>query len=213
MPLGMTIEWEGCRNALFLTILKNQVMMKTLMTILMCGVLSVPTYSQITTNGVTLPATLKAGESTISLNGGGIRKKLFFKLYVGGLYLDGKSSDAQAIIDADEPMAVKLQITSGMISSENMSEAINEGFEASTKDNMGPLQDRITKFIQTFKKDEIVEGNVFDIIYIPGKGVESYKNGNLQSTIAGLDFKKALFGIWLCDDPADEDLKEAMLGK
>ncbi|MFT5054789.1 MAG: hypothetical protein ACI97X_001819, partial [Oceanospirillaceae bacterium] len=158
-------------------------------------------------------ATMKAGDNNISLNGGGIRKKLFFKLYTGGLYLEEKTEDADKIMNADKGMAVKLQITSSMISSENMSEAINEGFGKSTKDNTAPLKDKIAQFVATFGKEEIVEGNVFDIVYVPGKGVESYKNGKLQSTIEGMDFKKALFGIWLCSEPADEDLKEGMLGK
>lgn len=187
--------------------------MKTVLVSIIALALAIPTQAQVTINDVTLPATMKAADQTVSLNGGGIRKKLFFKLYVGGLYLTNKSSDAKAIIDADEAMAVKLQITSGMISSENMSEAINEGFEKSTGGNVAPLKDKISKFVDTFKKSEIVEGNVFDIVYVPGTGVESYKNGKLQSTIEGLDFKKALFGIWLCDEPADEDLKKAMLGK
>ena len=187
--------------------------MKILAATILAFVLALPTQAQVTINGVTLPATVKAGESTLSLNGGGIRKKLFFKLYVGGLYLSEKSSDASAIINADKPMAVKLQITSSMISSENMSEAITEGFEASTGGNTAPLKAKITEFVNTFKKEEIVEGNVFDIIYVPGKGVESYKNGKLQGTIEGMDFKKALFGIWLGSKPADEDLKKAMLAK
>ncbi len=187
--------------------------MRILFVSIIALMMTLPSEAQVTINGVTLPATLKAGDQTISLNGGGIRKKLFFKLYVGGLYLANKSGDAKAIINADEAMAVKLQITSGMISSENMSEAINEGFEKSTGGNVAPLKDKISKFVDTFKKSEIVEGNVFDIVYVPGKGVEAYKNGTLQSTIEGLEFKKALFGIWLCDEPADDDLKEKMLGK
>lgn len=187
--------------------------MRILLTILAAVAISLPASSQVTYNGVTLPATLKAGDQSINLNGGGIRKKLFFKLYTGGLYLAEKTSDANTIINADKAMAVKLQITSAMISSENMSEAINEGFGKSTKGNTAPLKSQIDKFVATFGKEEIVEGNVFDIVYVPGSGVESYKNGKLQSTIPGLEFKKALFGIWLCDEPADEDLKEGMLGK
>jgi hypothetical protein len=187
--------------------------MKTLFVSIIALTLTIPTQAQVTINDVTLPATIKAGNETINLNGGGIRKKLFFKLYVGGLYLKSKTSDAKTVINADEAMAVKLEITSSMISSENMSEAINEGFEKSTDGNTAPLKDKISKFVDTFKKSEIVEGNVFDIVYVPGTGVESYKNGKLQSTIEGLDFKKALFGIWMCDEPADEDLKEKMLGK
>jgi hypothetical protein len=179
----------------------------------MAILLSIGTNAQVTINGVTLPATLKAGDKSVSLNGGGIRKKLFFNLYTGGLYVSKKSSDANAIINADEAMAVRLQITSSVISSENMSEAISEGFEKSTGGKVAPLKSKIDKFIDTFKKEEIVEGNVFDIIYVPGKGVESYKNGKLQGTIEGMDFKKALFGIWLGADPADAGLKAAMLGK
>ena len=34
-----------------------------------------------------------------------------------------------------------------------------------------------------------------------------------KGTIEGLDFKKALFGIWLGNKPADDDLKAGMLGK
>ncbi|MCB9187130.1 MAG: chalcone isomerase family protein [Flavobacteriales bacterium] len=187
--------------------------MRILFASIIALMMALPSQAQVTINGVTLPATLKAGDQSISLNGGGIRKKLFFKLYVGGLYLSKKSGDANAIINADEAMAVKLQITSGMISSENMSEAISEGFEKSTGGNVAPLKSKIDKFIDTFKKSEIVEGNVFDIVYVPGTGVQSYKNGQLQSTVEGMDFKKALFGIWLCDEPADEDLKQKMLGK
>lgn len=187
--------------------------MKLLLTALMAMALALPTQAQVTINGVTLPASVKAGDANLKLNGGGIRKKAFFKLYVGGLYLSEKSSDANTIINADKGMAVKLQITSGMISSDNMSEAILEGFENSTGGKTAPLKAKIDAFVNTFKKSEITEGNVFDIVYTPGKGVESFKNGKSQGTIEGLDFKKALFGIWLGAKPADDDLKAAMLGK
>jgi hypothetical protein len=187
--------------------------MRLLGTIIIAVMMAATTQAQMTVNGVALPESIKAGETSCELNGAGIRKKLFFKLYVGGLYLAEKSSDGNAIVNADKAMAVKLEITSGMISSENMSEAINEGFEASTGGNVAPLKAQIEEFVNTFKKSEIVEGNVFDIIYVPGKGVESYKNGTLQGTIEGMDFKKALFGIWLGNKPADDDLKAAMLGK
>ena len=94
-----------------------------------------------------------------------------------------------------------------------MSEAIQDGFGASMKGNTAPLKDKISSFINTFKKEEIKEGDVFEIWYVPGTGVKSYKNQKLQSTIAGLDFKKALFGIWLSDTPVDADLKKGLLGQ
>jgi len=57
-----------------------------------------------------------------------------------------------------------------------------------------------------------VKNNVFDITYQPGVGVVAFKDGKELGTIKGMEFKKALFGIWLGKKPADDDLKENMLG-
>ena len=168
--------------------------------------------AQLTFNGVTLPAKINKDNTELVLNGGGIRKKAFLKLYTGGLYVQAKTNNAGDIINADKPEVMRLSITSGFINSNNMSEAIEEGFKKSTKDNVAPLRAKIDQFIGTFKKDAIKEGDVFEIWYIPGQGVKSYKNDKLQSTIPGIDFKKALFGIWFSDTPADEDLKKGLLG-
>ena len=34
-----------------------------------------------------------------------------------------------------------------------------------------------------------------------------------EDIVGDLEFKKALFGIWLSDKPAQKDLKEKMLGQ
>ena len=102
--------------------------------------------------------------------------------------------------------------TSSVLSSSNFSEAIQEGFEKSLKGNTAPLKAKIDQFINTFKSEEVKEGDVYELWYVPGEGVKSYKNGKLKSTIPGLDFKKALFGIWLSEDPVDADLKTGLLG-
>ncbi len=172
--------------------------------------LSLDTNAQITVEGVTMPANLSAKSEQLVLNGAGLREKLFFDLYVGGLYLKSKSTDAKSIIEKDEAMAIKIEIISTLISSEKMIEAIDEGMTKSTKGNTTPLAKEIAQFKDAFK-EEIVEGDKYDIIYVPGEGVTVYKNSKKVQNIAGLAFKKAAFGIWLCDEPADEDLKEEML--
>ena len=162
--------------------------------------------------GVTVPDTFPAGEHELVLNGAGVRSKLaFLKLYVGALYLQDKESSAQTVIEADEPMAVRLHIISKLITSERMEEATREGFAKATQGGLSPLQDRVDTFIDVFKQDEIVEDDVFDLVYVPDHGVETYKNNEFISVIPGLDFKKALFGIWLSEDPVQDSLKEAML--
>lgn len=71
---------------------------------------------------------------------------------------------------------------------------------------------KIAKFISFFN-DEIVEDDMFDITYQAGTGAVAYKNGKELGIIPGMKFKKALFGIWLGDDPVDNKLKKGMLGK
>jgi hypothetical protein len=168
--------------------------------------------AQKTVNGVTLPASIKKDKTELMLNGAGIRKKVFFKLYVAGLYLETKTTNGYEVIMADKEMLMRLTITSGMISSENMSEAIEEGFQKSMNGNTAPLKAQIETFIHTFKKEPIKEGDVFELHYMPGTGVQTIKNGKLQTTISGIDFKKALFGIWFSGNPVDADLKKSLLG-
>lgn len=151
------------------------------------------------------------GQSLV-LNGAGVREKMWIDLYVGALYLPKKSSNAAEIMSSNDAAAIKLTIISGMITSDKMITAVNEGFENSTNKNTGPIKAKIVQF-KSFFKDEIKEGDVFDIVNVPGKGVVVSKNGKEKGTIDGADFKKALFGIWLSGKPADKNLKAGMLGK
>ncbi|MDT0689876.1 chalcone isomerase family protein [Salegentibacter sp. F188] len=168
--------------------------------------------AQTTVGDATLPNTFTFEDHTLVLNGAGMREKFWIDLYAAGLYLKAKSADANKIVAASEPMAIKLNIVSKMVSSEKMIDAIKEGFEKSTNGNTAPIASEIKEVIG-FLQEEIKKGDVFDIIHAPGKGVVLIKNGQMKGQIEGMEFKKALFGIWLANDPADGDLKDAMLGK
>ncbi len=93
-----------------------------------------------------------------------------------------------------------------------MEEATREGFINATNGKTAPLEEKIERFISVFK-DEIKENDIYDLVYSPKEGLEVYKNKVYHSKIEGLDFKQAVFGIWLCDKPAQKSLKNKMLGK
>lgn len=196
------------RSAPFITT-KNKQMKKIIF--ILGLILSMDTFAQLTLNSVTLPAKVK-GTNELVLNGGAVRKKAFFKVYVIGLYLEQKTKDAAAILKSNDEFTVQLQITSSVVSSNNMSESIEEGFGKSMNGNTAPLKSKIDIFIATFKKDPIKEGDVFVLNYIPGVGLKTSKNGKLVSTIEGEEFKKALLGIWLGADPIDSGVKKGLLG-
>jgi chalcone isomerase-like protein len=168
--------------------------------------------AQTEVGGVKVANKVTLEGQNLVLNGAGVREKMWIDLYVGALYLPKKSSNAAEIMSSEDAAAIKLTIISGMITSEKMIAAVNEGFENSTNNNTAPIKAKIAQFKACFK-DEIKKGDIFDIVNVPGKGVVVSKNGKDKGTIEGADFKKALFGIWLSNKPADKNLKAGMLGK
>ncbi|NJW52741.1 chalcone isomerase family protein [Salinimicrobium oceani] len=184
--------------------------MKNLLLILLAVVVSTTAFAQKNVGGVTLPATENFDGHTLQLNGAGVREKLWIDLYAAGLYLNQKNRNAEEILNSDKPMAIKLHIVSKLITSDKMVDAVTEGFEKSTNGNTAPIQNEINTILGFFKED-IKKNDIFDLVYVPSKGVVAYKNGKEKGVVKGKEFKKALFGIWLSNRPADDGLKNELL--
>ncbi|MFW0737422.1 MULTISPECIES: chalcone isomerase family protein [unclassified Flavobacterium] len=173
---------------------------------------TVSAQTQLDVNGVTVPRKIEFQGKTLQLNGAGGRSKMWLEVYVQALYLSQLSQDPQFIIDSDTEMAIRIEITSSMVSSGKLTKAMNAGFEKSAGSNLAELRPRIEQF-KTYLSDMITEKDVFVLAYNPlDQTINVYKNENLKGKISGFDFKKALFGIWLSDKPVDETLKKHLLG-
>lgn len=182
--------------------------MKKIAVLMMLVFFANVSFCQTKVGDVTLPNKVTLSGEEMMLNGAGMREKMWIDLYAGGLYLQTKSDVALDVINSDAPMALKLHIVSGMVSQEKMIGAVMDGFENS-KAGKATTENKAA-FIACFN-DEITKEDVFDIVY--SKAVTTvYKNGKEKGTVSGLDFKKALFGIWLGKKPADKDLKKGLLG-
>ena len=184
--------------------------MKQLMWILIIVTISLPLFADTEIAGVNVKDKLIYDDTGYSLNGAGIRKKLVLKLYVGSLYTDGKIKDEKDILTGPSKAVIRLDIISGLITSELMAETIEEGFDKAMNGNTAPLRSEIDNFIAVFD-EEIVKGDQFTFISIPGEGVKAYKGDNPLTEIFDDRFREVLFAIWLGDDPADKKLKKAML--
>ena len=161
-------------------------------------------------DGVDFQEKTTINNSDVLLNGGGLREKYFtLDLYVGALYLKEKSSDADKIIMADEDMGIRIVIVSAMVTRERFIDALEDGFENTTAGKS--TSEQIAQF-KTFLKDPFVEGDEILLNYHKGDAVHLYKNGQERGAFKGLEFKQALFGIWLGGKPADSSLKDDMLG-
>ena len=71
-----------------------------------------------------------------------------------------------------------------------MAKATQAGFEVATNGNIAPIKEKIDQFISVFQSG-IDKGDIYDIIYLPGKGVDVYKNNIYISTTTGLALKQA----------------------
>ncbi len=157
-----------------------------------------------------LPSQIQAGEHRLVLNGEGARTKTLIELYVAGLYLTQPSTDAAHIIEDDQPMAIRIKITSSFVSQKSLVSSLEEGFKNATGGDTREISEQIEQFRDCFK-DAISKGDTFDLVYLPEHGVVVNKNGKLQGAVAGTKFKQALFSIWLSNKPADATLKQALL--
>jgi len=186
--------------------------MKRLLMIILAVFLMSPMANAKQVGKVELPDSLMAGKDELLLNGAGFRKKLFIKVYAAGLYLKEKQTDPQKIMDADTPMAIRMHFVYSEVSSKKLVDAWNEGFVNGTGGNIAPIKTEIDTFNAYFSQ-KAGKDDIYDIIYIPEQGVSVYIKGELKGTIKGLDFKKAVFSIWLGEKPADSKLKKKMLGE
>ena len=164
-----------------------------------------------TVAGVALDDTMMVGDQSLNLNGAGIRKKLFIKLYVGSLYTAEKGSAAE-IVESDAPMAIRLNLISDLLTRKKMVDALMDGFGKSTGGNLAPIQAGIDQLVSILP-EKFAYGTAMTLAYEPGVGTHLMDGDESISVIEGLEFKQALFGIWLSDQPAQKSLKKAMLGE
>jgi hypothetical protein len=159
------------------------------------------------------PTATLAGQA-LNLNGVGLRKKVFFKVYVAGLYAGQKSTDPAAIINDKGARRVSLRMLRDVDAS-SFIDSFNEGLKNNhTEAQLNALKPQIEALTATLKSiGEAKKGDVINFDYTPDGGTRISVNGQPKgSAIAGADFFAAVMRIWLGEKPADEALKKGMLG-
>ena len=158
-----------------------------------------------------VPQTIEFEGSNLILNGQGTRVVFFMKVYEGSLYLENKNSDADEIINSNTSMALRIDVTSEMVTADAMKKALSEGLEKSTNNNTSHILDEIEQLSSSFNS-AVASGDFYEFIFVPEIGTHVLKNNELVELIPGFDFKKAFFGIFLSNNPIQKNLKKAMLG-
>jgi Chalcone isomerase-like len=160
--------------------------------------------------GVNLPDTTTVGGKTLVLNGLGLRTEFMVKVYVAGLYLEHKSTDASGIVKADAPKKIVMQMLHDA-SKKQMTDAFDESFKDNAPDAETAIKSDIDKFLAALEPVKVGQQMVFT--YVPGTGTTFAINGTDKLTIAGPAFDEAIFSVWLGPKPPTSSLKKGMLGQ
>lgn len=162
-------------------------------------------------DGVTMPREVTVGGRKLVLNGLGLRKKFVVKVYVAGLYLPQRSSDAEAILAADEPRHMVLDFLHG-VSNDQMCGAFQDGLKDNTPDASDALK---AQFDQAcgMMPEKLEKRDQLAFTYVPGTGTTISVKGEAKGTIPGKEFADALFKAWLGPKPGPGNgTKKDLLG-
>ncbi|HRM81041.1 chalcone isomerase-like protein [Acidovorax temperans] len=169
----------------------------------------------VTVADVKYEPTQALGDSTVQLNGAGVRYKAVFKVYTAGLYLEKKASTPQEVASQRGPKRLSITMLREIDSTE-----LGKLFSRGMEDNMDraafsrivPGVLRMSQIFSDHKK--LQAGDQFMIDWIPGTGTVITVKGKVQGEpFKEPEFFNALLGIWLGNLPADFKLKDALLGK
>ncbi len=160
--------------------------------------------------GVTLPDTVQAGGKTLVLNGLGLRTKFVVKVYVAGLYVEQKSSDPSAILNADAPKRLIMHFLRD-VSRKQLVDAFDEAFDNNVPDAKKSMKADIDRLLSAL--EPVKEGDEVIFTYVPGTGTALAINGKEKLTIVGAGFAPVLFSVWLGPKPPNAGLKKGILGQ
>lgn len=159
-----------------------------------------------------LPVLYRFKDSKLILNGAGLRELLWVDVYAAGLYLKRPETHENKIIANDELMIMRMDILSKAVSQNKLIKAFHKGFEDGNPESVvKKLTPEITKFVKYLENLDLKIGDKIDVVYEPEYGVSMYCNYTKLGTVGDLEFKKALFNLWLSNDPVDKSLKPELL--
>lgn len=165
--------------------------------------------------GVRFDDRSKVENSDVVVNGAGLRKRAFFKVYAMALYLPEKQVEADAVLSTKGAKRVSISLLRDL-TAQQFAEALHDTVaDNHTEAEMETLKDRLKLFSEAMLSvGEAKTGTSVLIDWIPESGTRLSVNGQAKGKdIAGEDFYRALLKIWLGNKPVQDDLKQALLGK
>ena len=165
--------------------------------------------------GITLHERTKLGASELVLNGAGLRKKLFFKVYVAGLYLTEKRKSQTEVVALVGPKRASITLLRNVPAKELVDALVDGIRHNSSPDQQRALKGRVDQLAANLLSlRQGKKGDVITVDWLPAQGTVVTLNGEVKGkSIPGYDVYVALLRVWLGDHPTSTGLKKALLGQ
>jgi hypothetical protein len=160
--------------------------------------------------GTQMPDQEMIAGKILKLNGMGARKATMFNVlvYVGGLYVENKSTDPAVIMKA--PLkAVRMKFRRD-VGADKLRDRWKEAFKENCKADCAALDQTIADFFSHVK--DAKDGDVIQFVF-SGDSVEMKIREEKPVAIKNAAFANLLLSTWIGDHPPSEDFKNGMLGK
>jgi hypothetical protein len=186
-----------------------------LLALLLAPLLPTPAQA-VDVSGVSYPPQFTVAGKPLQLNGAGIRYRFVVKVYTAGLYLPAKADTLETAINMPGAKRLHIQMLRD-IDANTLGKLFTRGMEDnSSRAEFGKAIPGTLKLSELFVvKKKLAAGENFSVEYVPGQGTMVLVNGQpgLSAPILEPEFFQSLLKIWLGNKPADELLKDALLGK
>jgi hypothetical protein len=163
-----------------------------------------------TFKGVNMDDSIDVEGQKLVLNGMALRKKVIFKVYVAGLYLPQKESDAEKILKSDTMRRGVMHFVRSVGAGK-----INGGWMDGLKANIPNHSPELKKQFETLCSymEDVKDKDRIVFTYIPEKGTTIEVKGKQKGVIEGKEFADALFACWIGPKPGPgTGFKEDLLG-
>ncbi|MCM2278175.1 MAG: chalcone isomerase family protein [Oligoflexia bacterium] len=161
--------------------------------------------------GVEMPETQKSGGKSLVLNGLGAREATLFKVkvYVGALYLEAPSHNAEEILASPGIKRVLLHFVRE-VDAGKIRDAWKEAFEKNCGADCGSTSHALARLNSLMP--DLRSGDRLSFTFLPGK-VEVAVRDSAPTAIESEKFGTILLATWLGKNPPNSGLKAGMLGR
>ena len=157
----------------------------------------------------------QVGAHALALNGAGLHRTLFFKIYVAALYLVEKQTSPAGVLALAGPKRISITLLRD-IPARRLVDSLMDGIHDNTRREERPhLKDRLdelTTILMSLGRGK--KGEVIAFDFLPDAGTVALRNGEAKgAAIPGEELYRALLRVWVGDHPGDGGLKKALLGR